>query len=85
MNALEARDAITVALASVAPECDLADVDPDAVYRVELDLDSLDFLNLIEALHNATGVDIPESDYPKVTTITQLVDYLVTHCGSVVG
>lgn len=82
MNALEATTAISTALAAIAPECSLADVDPSAQFRTELDLDSLDFLSLVESLQNSTGVDIPESDYPRVATLDQLVDYLVTHSAS---
>ena len=79
MNAPEATAAIGTALATIAPECSLADVDPRAQFRTELDLDSLDFLSLVESLQNATGVDIPESDYPRVATLEQLVDYLIAH------
>jgi acyl carrier protein len=79
MNATQATAAVSAALADIAPECDVADVDPRAAFRVELDLDSLDFLNLVELLQHTTGVDIPESDYPRVSTLEQLVNYLVAH------
>ena len=42
----------------------------------ELDLDSMDFLNLVTALHNETGIDVPERDYPRLSTIDGFVAYV---------
>lgn len=85
MNGVEATAAVSAALAGIAPEVDLSVVDPDARLRDELDLDSLDFLGLVQALHDRTGVDIPEADYGKVETLDTLVDYLVSHTPASVG
>ena len=79
MNATEATAAITSAIATIAPEVDTSVVDLDAPFRSEMDLDSLDFLNLVQALHERTGVDIPEADYPKVDTLARLASYLTEH------
>ena len=79
MNTTEATAAITSAIATIAPEVDTSVVDLDAPFRSEMDLDSLDFLNLVQALHESTGVDIPETDYPKVDTIARLTSYLTEH------
>ena len=79
MNATEATAAITSAIATIAPEVDTSVVDLDAPFRSEMDLDSLDFLNLVQALHESTGVDIPEADYPKVDTLARLTSYLTAH------
>jgi acyl carrier protein len=43
-----------------------------------LDIDSMDALNFLIAVHEATGVDIPESDYSKLTTLDNIVSYLST-------
>jgi len=51
--------------------------------RDALDIDSVDFLNFIAALHEQTGVDIPERDYPMVSTIARCVEYLSDAAGSV--
>lgn len=64
------------ALVRVAPEVDRTSVRPDAVLRDEYDLDSMDFLNFVIALHEAFGIDIPESDYPALTTLGGCVRYL---------
>jgi acyl carrier protein len=63
-------------LRTIAPEVDLADADPHASLRDELDLDSMDFLNLVTALHNETGIDVPERDYPQLSTIDGFVAYV---------
>lgn len=77
MTTDQATAALAAALAGIAPEVDLTTVDPDVRLRDELDLDSLDFLSLVQKLHDSTGVDIPEADYGKVETLNALVDYLV--------
>jgi acyl carrier protein len=74
------RDELTAhvlsAIAKVAPEADGASLSEDAPLRRELDIDSMDFLNFITELHALTGVDVPESDYAKLSTLRACVDYL---------
>ena len=70
------REAIVAALRSVAPEADAASLDDDERLRDALDLDSMDFLNFVVALHRDLHVDIPEIDYPKMQTLASAVDYL---------
>jgi acyl carrier protein len=68
--------AVRTALARVAPEADLDTLSPDDDLQEVLDLDSMDFLNLMIALHDTTGVDVPERDYPEVRTLRSCVEYL---------
>ena len=42
-----------------------------------MDLDSMDFLNLVTALHEETGIDVPERDYPQLSTLAGFVSYVV--------
>jgi acyl carrier protein len=76
MNTDQARTAVVEVLGRIAPEADLSEVPGDADYRDELDLDSMDFLSLVEGLKDATGVDVPESDYEQVQTLDGLLAYL---------
>jgi len=76
MTREELRALVLRALAGVAPEVDLAAIDPSASLRDQYDLDSVDFLNFIVQLHADTGVDIPERDYPKLATLDDCVAYL---------
>lgn len=77
MNAAEARTLLDSLLHRIAPEVDLASVDPDALFQQEVDLDSMDFLSLVTALHEATGIEVPERDYPSIATISGFVAYVV--------
>lgn len=63
-------------LANIAPEIDGEDVGPDADLREEFDIDSMDFLNLVTALHERLGIDIPETDYPELFTLGGAAAYL---------
>lgn len=62
-------------LSGIAPEADLSALSDDDELREVLDLDSMDFLNFIAALHAATGKDIPEGDYRKLFTLAGIVAY----------
>ena len=63
-------------LGRIAPEVDLDAVDPDAPLQESMDLDSMDFLNLVTALHDEAGIDVPERDYPELGTVAGFVRYL---------
>jgi acyl carrier protein len=69
------------ALVDVAPDLAGTDLAPDADFHDELGLDSMDTLNLAIALHDATGIDIPERDYPQIRTIRECVAYLERAAG----
>ena len=79
MNEQDARAAVYAAIGQVAPDVDTDDLDENARLRQDLELDSLDFLRLIETIAAATGVDTPESDYAQVATVKALVAYVATH------
>ena len=72
----EIANLVRGALTSVAPEAESQPLDPDAEFRDQMDLDSMDFLNFVIALHEATGVDIPERDYPQLASLNGCTDYL---------
>jgi acyl carrier protein len=72
----EIRAAVLEELSDIAPEVELAGVDPDADLREAIDLDSMDLLNLLIALHERLAVDIPEADARKLATLNGAVDYL---------
>jgi acyl carrier protein len=76
MTENEIRAAIIAELGNIAPEMDIASVDPHADLREALDIDSMDFLNFIMALHKKLGVEVPEKDYPKLVTLAGAVAYL---------
>lgn len=74
----DAFELVRRVMRQVAPEVDLAAVDAGENLQEALDLDSIDFLNLVLGLHEATGLEIPERDYGRVSTLEGMVDYLTT-------
>ncbi len=69
---------ILSAIADVAPELEpeLADLDHDVDFWMELQLDSMDHLSVMTRLAEQTGVEIAERDYPHLTTVAAVRDFL---------
>jgi acyl carrier protein len=78
MTSEQARTAVRTALHEVAPDGDLDALPDDANLQETLELDSLDFLRLVELLSEATGVRIDEEDYPKLATMAGATAWLST-------
>lgn len=76
MNREPNQAVVIECLRRVAPEIDPEELDVDADIRRELDLDSMDFLNFVEALHEETGIEVAESDYGKLRSVTTCVEHL---------
>lgn len=81
MNDTDIGAAIAAALGEIAPEFDISTLPRDAPLREEAELDSMDFLNFVVALHERLGIDIPESDYAALTTYDDCVAYLARRLG----
>jgi acyl carrier protein len=71
------REAVLRALSDIAPEADPATLRPDVDLRDQLDIDSMDFLNFVIAVHEELHVDIPESDYDRLRTLDDVVAYVL--------
>ena len=76
MNANEVRAAVLAELKRIAPEVEEAELAPARPLRDQVDLDSMDWLNFIVALHERFRVEIPEPDYARLGTLDQVVAYL---------
>jgi acyl carrier protein len=76
VNTTDAHDLLARLLARIAPEVDLSSADDDEPIQEAFDLDSMDFLNLMSAVHEETGIDVPERDYPSVSTVGGFVAYM---------
>lgn len=68
-------------LGQLAPEIDFDAVDRDQPIQREFDIDSMDFLNFITALHHRLGVNVPEADYAKVASVANALTYLRARIG----
>ena len=78
MTAEDIRATILEQLKRIAPEIDAGSIEPGTSLRDQLDLDSMDFLNLVTAIHDRLGIDIPEADYPRLYTLDGAVAYLAS-------
>lgn len=76
MSDRDVRATVLAILGQLAPEADMSQLRPDLRLRDQLDLDSMDFLNFLIAVHEELGVDIPEADYPKLRTLEDIVAYI---------
>jgi acyl carrier protein len=76
MNEQDVRALVAEILAGIAPEADLAGVGDREDLREAIDLDSMDFMNLVIGLSQRSGRNIPDADVPKLFTLEGLVGYL---------
>lgn len=76
MQANELRNTVHTILKSIAPEVEPAALDAGAPLRDQIDLDSMDYLNFIVGLHEQLQVEIPESDYQRLVSLSDIVAYL---------
>lgn len=76
MNPSDIRAVIKDELGRIAPEIDFDSLDPADDLRDAADIDSMDFLNLITALHERLHVEIPDADSASLVTVQGAVDYL---------
>jgi acyl carrier protein len=73
---MSTRDTILGIISNVAPEAELEGIDDEADIRDELDIDSMDFLDVLVGVAERLGVEIPEADYGEVQTLAALVRYV---------
>jgi acyl carrier protein len=76
MSDVDIRKVVQEELNNIAPEVDMTKVDPAADLRDAIDIDSMDFLNFVTAIHHRLGLDIPEIDYPKLVTLDGVIAYI---------
>ncbi|MBN2217758.1 MAG: acyl carrier protein [Pirellulales bacterium] len=76
MTASEIREAILSILSDLAPDEDLSQLKEDVPLRDQLELDSMDFLDIVMELRKRYRVQIPEEDYAALTSMKSTVEYL---------
>ncbi len=70
------KQAVIDIITEVLPDDDCSQMDPEQNLRDQLDLDSMDFLDIVMELRKQYGVEVPEEDYPKLASLNSSVDYL---------
>ena len=76
MTAAEIREAVLAILADIAPDEDLSNLKEDVPFREQLELDSMDFLDIVMELRKRYRVQIPETEYPELASMSSTVRYL---------
>jgi acyl carrier protein len=76
MNAEEIKKAVLEILADIAPDEDLSDLKEDVPFREQLEMDSMDFLDIVMELRKRYRIQIPEEDYNELASMGSTVKYL---------
>lgn len=72
----EIKDLILEIIEDIDEDVEFEGLDPDQPLRDQLDLDSMDFLDIVMELRKRYGLQIPEEEYPELATLTSCVNYL---------
>ena len=72
----EIKNAIVEILEDIAPDEDLSNLQDDVAFRDQMELDSMDFLDIVMELRKRYRIQVPEEDYEKLASMSSTVDYL---------
>lgn len=72
----EIKEVVLEIIADIAPDEDLSALDPDKRLREQIDLDSMDFLDIVMELRKQHKIEVPEEDYKELATLNSCVNYL---------
>ena len=75
-NQAEVKEAVLNIIADIAMDEDISSVDENVSLRDQLDLDSMDFLDIVMELKKRHKINVAQEDYPKLATLKSCVDYL---------
>ncbi len=76
MTAANVRQIVLDIISDIAPDEDVTGLDDKKSLREQLDLDSMDFLDIVMELRKRHKVEVPQEDYPKLATLESCVAYL---------
>ncbi|MFL5785939.1 MAG: acyl carrier protein [Bacteriovoracaceae bacterium] len=76
MTASQVRQIVIDIIADIAPDEDVTTLDDKKSLREQLDLDSMDFLDIVMELRKRHKVEVPQEDYPKLASLESCVAYL---------
>jgi len=76
MKAEEIRAMILEVIHEIVPDEDLSNLKPDVRIRDQIEMDSMDFLDIIMELRKRYSITVPEDDYIKLSTLDGSVAYL---------
>jgi len=76
MTKEETKQIVLDIIAEIAPDEELDGLQHDVRLRDQLDLDSMDFLDIVMELRKQHGIEVPEADYPELASLQSCADYL---------
>mgnify|MGYP000023531005 CR=1 FL=1 len=76
MTKEDTKQVVLDIIADVAPDEDLSNVKPDVRLRDQLELDSMDFLDIVMELRKRHNIEVPEADYPELASLDSCAAYL---------
>jgi len=76
MDEKDLREHVLESLTKVAPDVDRSTLDPDINFRDQFEIDSVDYLGFVLGLEKRLGTEIPEIDYPKLSSMSGCLAYL---------
>ena len=76
MDKEEIKKIVLDIIAEIAPDEDTSNVDPSVALREQLELDSMDFLDIVMELRKQHGIEVPEDDYGQLASLQSSADYL---------
>ena len=76
MTRKEVRRAVVNILEDIAPDADLSSIKDDVTLREQMDLDSMDFLDIVMELRKRFNIEVPESDYHELVSMDSCIQYL---------
>jgi acyl carrier protein len=82
MNREEIRQVVLNILERIAPDEDLSNLQDSVPFREQMELDSMDFLDIVMELRKQYRIQIPEEDYTRLGTMESTVNYLTPILGT---
>ncbi|QOP41327.1 acyl carrier protein [Sulfurimonas marina] len=77
MTKEELQTMIIKAILEIAPDVEEEEIELTANIQRSLEIDSFDFLKILTAMHEKTGVEVPEADYAKVGSVEEMANYFI--------
>ena len=77
MTIEEIKNVVLEIIQDIDDEADFENLKPDEALRDQLDLDSMDFLDIVMELRKRYKIQIPEADYPELATLDSCINYLM--------
>lgn len=76
MTHQKVKEIIIEIISNIAPDEDLSSIKSDVPLRDQLDLDSMDFLDIVMELRKKHNIEVPEADYPRLASLDSCAEYL---------